>query len=187
MIRCELNAIIAVYLTTGAATHVVRDDSDVIRVGDRWAAVVATVGALAYVATKVHLALKGELGIAGFNVKPEVSAAFDNPGAAQWGNAALGMVLVALCLALVQPVTSKPLRLTVHTASWLGVAMIASGLVGLTLRAAGITSSREWEPIGLTAYATLAIGWVWVFAWVVAIHRHRRTSSLFDRREPTTT
>lgn len=153
-----------------------RDDENMSRHSDRSAAFIATAGALAYVASKVHLALKGEIGITGFYVTPEANAALDNPSSAQWGNAAVGLLVAFLCLALVRPITSRPLRLVVHIGSWLGVAMIGLGFVGFTLRAAGVTSSTDWEPTNWVSYLSLAIGWVWVLAWIVAIFQQRRAS-----------
>ena len=50
----------------------------------------------------MHLALVGEVGIAGFYVSREVNQAFDSP-AAQWGQAAIGFIVTMLCLALALP------------------------------------------------------------------------------------
>jgi MprA protease rhombosortase-interaction domain-containing protein len=143
----------------------------------RWAPATATACALSYVGSKVHLALAGEIGIIGFYVRPEVNEAFNNPAVAQWWNATIGVIVASLCLALAWPTRSRSLRLAIHIASWLGVALIATGLLGFTLRAFGITSSPDWQRTSWVSYVTLAIGWLWVVAWMVAIVRHRRLST----------
>ena len=138
---------------------------------------VASACALAYVASKVHLALENEIGIAGFYVRPEVNQALDNPAAAQWGNAAIGLVVAMVCLALAWPISSRWVRLVLLTSSCLGVGFLVAGVVGFTLRALGMTSSPEWEPTNWMSLVTLTIGWLWVVAWFVAIIRHWRVST----------
>jgi hypothetical protein len=137
-------------------------------------AAVATLCALAYMANKVHLALEGEVGIAGFYAKREANHAFDNSAPAQWANAVFGFALAMLCLALARPIRSRWLRLVVLISSLLGCGLIMAGVAGLTLRAVGLTGSTDWERTNWVSLMTLTIGWLWVVAWFVALVQHSR-------------
>lgn len=130
---------------------------------------IAVAGGLAYVATKLHFAVIGEPGIAGFHVTPEAAAAFGDATFAQLGNAAVGLFAALVALALLRPPRHRLARLVLLAANWAGALMIASGVVGFAMRAAGVTSSADWAPTGWQAWATLAVGAVWVAGWITAL------------------
>ncbi|MEV0646750.1 hypothetical protein AB0I28_15945 [Phytomonospora sp. NPDC050363] len=130
---------------------------------------VAVGGGLAYALSKVHFAVIGELGFAGFHVTPEANAAFGDATVPQLANAAVGVAAALAALALLRPPNARPLRWALLAANWLGAAMIAAGVAGFALRAAGVTSSPDWEPTGRQAWAALAVGAVWVAGWVAAL------------------
>ncbi|GIG70928.1 hypothetical protein [Phytomonospora endophytica] len=130
---------------------------------------IAAAGGLAYVASKLHFAASGELGIAGFYAMPEAQAAFGDATAAQLGNAAIGLVAVLVVLALLRPPRHRLARLALLAANWAGALMIGAGVVGFILRAAGATSSVDWAPTGWQAWATLAVGAAWVAGWLTAL------------------
>jgi len=129
----------------------------------------AVAGGLAYVASKLHFAAAGELGIAGFYATPEANAAFGDATFAQLGNAAVGLFAALAALALLRPPRHRLARLALLTANWAGALMMASGVVGFAMRAAGVTSSADWAPTGWEAWATLVVGAVWVAGWIVAL------------------
>lgn len=129
----------------------------------------AVAGGLAYVVSKLHFAVTGEPGVTGFRVTPEAAAAFGDATAAQLGNAAVGLFAALAALALLRPPRHRLARLALLAANWTGALMIASGVVGFTMRAAGVTSSADWAPTGWQAWATLAVGAVWVAGWITAL------------------
>lgn len=129
----------------------------------------AAAGGLAYVASKLHFAVTGELGIAGFYATPEANAAFGDATVAQLGNAAVGLAAALAALALLRPPRLRLARLALLAANWAGAVMIGAGVVGFALRAAGVTSSADWAPTGWQAWATLAVGAAWVAGWVAAL------------------
>ncbi|HEY1174734.1 MAG TPA: hypothetical protein VGF17_01130, partial [Phytomonospora sp.] len=83
---------------------------------------------------------------------------------------------VLAILALLRPPRHRLARWALLAGNWAGVLMIGAGVVGFTLRVGGVTSSADWAPTGWQAWATLAVGALWVAAWVVALVARRRVS-----------
>jgi hypothetical protein len=74
----------------------------------------AFIGALLYGAMKVDLALKGQVGVAGFPNRPRHEQ--DHGG--QWGNVAVAVLCAAVALATVQPWGRSIPRWLLLAASW---------------------------------------------------------------------
>ncbi|MFH9726755.1 hypothetical protein ACH4M4_27885 [Streptomyces sp. NPDC017254] len=135
----------------------------------RVAALTASAGALAYTVSKVDLALRGELGMPGFPAPPEAYAEVGDVMLAQSGNAGLGLAMALVALLLLRPLRHRYVRWGVLGVSWAGIAMIAAGVVGFGARAAGVAPSLGAQPpVAGPALVALAVGAVWVVAWVVA-------------------
>lgn len=132
------------------------------------ATALACCGALAYAIGKVEMALRGEVGMQGFPAPPEAYEQIPDPTGAQLGNAAMGFVLVVVTALLFRPPRRVWPRRAVLTVNWLGVAMIAAGVGGFTLRATGMAPGLGAPAVGASTWITLAIGAVWVLGWVAA-------------------
>ncbi|GLZ76632.1 hypothetical protein Afil01_14390 [Actinorhabdospora filicis] len=137
------------------------------------AAVIAALGGLAYAASKIHFAVRGELGIDGFEATPEANAAFGDATAAQLGNAALGVITAALALALLRR-WPRWVEVGLHIASWGALLLIGAGFVGFALRAAGVVSNADGMPVNGWSWVTVTLGAVWVGAWGYGLVGHWR-------------
>jgi hypothetical protein len=107
----------------------------------------AFIGALLYGAMKVDLALKGQVGVAGFPNRPRHEQ--DHGG--QWGNVAVAVLCAAVALATVQPWGRSIPRWLLLAASWTIYAGLGAGAVVLMLRVLG--RSELPAPTGWT------VGW----------------------------
>ncbi|MFI0463550.1 hypothetical protein ACH347_05660 [Saccharopolyspora sp. 5N102] len=136
------------------------------------AALIACAGALAYTTSKVVLAIRAELGIHGFPAPPSSYVAWqpEQIALAQLGNAAVGLVtaICALLLAWRTLARVAVVRWILVAVSWLGVAVMAAGVIGFSLRAFGIVPALGPPAAGWSTYAALAVGAVWVVAWAIA-------------------
>ncbi|GGT29911.1 MULTISPECIES: hypothetical protein [Streptomyces] len=133
------------------------------------AALTACFGALAYTVSKVHLAWERELGMPGFPAPAESYAAISDVRAAQWGNAALGLLMAILALLLARPPRRRALRLAVLAASWAGTAVVGAGVAGFAARATGLAPALgAVPPRAAPAAAALLVGALWVGAWAAA-------------------
>lgn len=127
----------------------------------------ATGGALAYTVAKVDLAIRGELGMPGF---PAPASAYDSyePVSGQLSNAATGLAMAVLIAWLARPPRRRWLRIVVLTLSWLGVAVVGSGVAGFVLRATGIAPVLGAPADSAAAWVALAVGALWAAAWTAA-------------------
>ena len=123
-------------------------------------------GAAAYTICKIDLAARGELGMPGFPAPADSYQQYD-PVSGQISNALVGFGMLLLIGWLGWPPRRAWLRRGLLTVSWTGVALVASGLAGFTLRATDIVPRSG---VGTTpvAWVTLAVGAAWVASWVVA-------------------
>lgn len=138
------------------------------------AAIVATIGALAYTASKIHFAVLGRLGIDGFEATPEANAAFGDATVAQLGNATVGLIAAALALALLR---RWPRWITIagHIVSWAALLMIGAGFAGFALRASGVVAEPKGMPATALSWIVIAAGATWVAAWAYALVGHWRS------------
>ena len=129
----------------------------------RWAGYTAALFALEYVAAKVIMAGRGELGVPGHPAPREAYERFaGDVAAAQLGNAAVGLVSVLVALALVQRWGRRiP---AVVLAAGAGAALLA-GLAGLVVVAASLTGLREDH--GQWGIDSLVLGAAPLAAWFV--------------------
>lgn len=134
-------------------------------------------GALAYTISKIDLAMRDQIGMPGFPAPPASYEAIPNVAAAQLGNAALGLVLVALTASLLRPPNRTIPRRLLLGANWLGVAMIGAGVTGFTLRATGLAPALGEPAQGPAAWVSLAVGAVWTVSWALATFATRQPSS----------
>ncbi|MGW1373543.1 hypothetical protein ACWD6P_04590 [Streptomyces sp. NPDC002446] len=135
----------------------------------RLSAVIACAGALAYTASKVDLALKGELGMPGFPAPSKSYVGFGDVTAAQLGNAGLGLAMAVVALLLLRPIANPFFRWGSVVVSWAGIAMVGAGVVGFGARAAGVAPFLGPPPPETgPAIAALSVGAVWVAGWTVA-------------------
>ncbi|MEU6865087.1 hypothetical protein ABZ924_17675 [Streptomyces sp. NPDC046876] len=133
------------------------------------AALTACLGALAYAVSKVELARDGELGMPGFPAPAEAYGAVADVATAQWANAALGLLMAVVALLLLRLPRTRLVRWPALAASWVGIAMVGSGVLGFGARAAGLAPGLGPTPPHLpTALAALFVGAVWAAAWAVA-------------------
>ncbi|MGK5639091.1 hypothetical protein ACSNOK_12410 [Streptomyces sp. URMC 126] len=129
----------------------------------------AGVGALAYTVAKVDLARKDELGMPGFPAPADAYAAVADVGAAQLGNAALGLLMAVVALFLARPPRGRFVRWSLLAVSWAGIVMVGAGVVGFTARATGLAPGLgPTPPHPPTAFTALLVGAAWVTAWTVA-------------------
>jgi hypothetical protein len=135
-----------------------------------WPAYGAFIGALVYGAMKVDLALKGQVGIAGFPNRP----GHEQDQGGQWGNVAVAVVCAAVALATVQPWGRSIPRWLLLAASWAICAGLGAGAVALVLRVLG--RSELPAPTGWTGRLVAAAAVVWVVLWgATAVSYRRRT------------
>ena len=129
----------------------------------RWAGYTAALFGLEYVVAKVIMAGRGELGVPGHPAPPEAYERFTGDVvAAQLGNAAVGLVTVALTLALVQ---GWGRRLPAAAlAAGAGAALLA-GISGCLVVAASLTGLREDH--GQWGVDSLVLGAAPLAAWFV--------------------
>lgn len=136
---------------------------------------IACGGALAYTVSKVDLAMREEVGMPGFPAPPSSYETIPDPMAAQLGNAAMGLVLLAVTAGLLRPPRRTVARRILLGANWLGVAMIAVGVAGFTLRATGLAPGLGEPAVGATTWIALTVGAVWTVAWALGVHGAGRT------------
>lgn len=123
-----------------------------------------------YVASKVHLALAGELGVAGGPRVTDADVAAYGPGevaAAQWANAAVGVVAVLLLLAPLLPVADRVPR-------WVLVGPLAAltlltGSLAVGMLGGALLTDRGGAVFGLYCLVWTAL----VGATAVGHHRAR--------------
>jgi hypothetical protein len=132
------------------------------------AVLVAAAGAAAYAVSKVHLALRGELGMPGFPAPPEAYASYDAVSG-QLANAAVGAAMVLLVLALLRPPIGALWRRSLLAVNAAGALLVGVGVATFTVRATGLAPAPG-EPAGVpAAWTALAVGAVWVAAWITAV------------------
>jgi hypothetical protein len=122
-----------------------------------------------YVASKVHLATTGTLGVTGGPAVTAADYADYGPGevaAAQWANAGVGVLAVLLVLAPLLPAAARARRRWVLLVPlWALALMTAAGAVGMLGRA--LLTDAGGAPFGL-----YCLGWTaLVGATAVAYHR----------------
>ncbi|RKT83294.1 hypothetical protein SAMN05421805_105221 [Saccharopolyspora antimicrobica] len=136
------------------------------------AALTACLGGLAYTTSKVLLAMRAELGIHGFPAPASSYAAWqpEQIALAQLGNAAVGLVTAICALLLLWDGAARvrAFRWPLIVVSWLGIAMMAAGVVGFSLRAFGVVPALGPPAVGWSTYSALAVGAVWVVSWAIA-------------------
>ncbi|MFE3460861.1 hypothetical protein ACFXKD_25240 [Nocardiopsis aegyptia] len=132
------------------------------------AVVVAAAGAAAYAASKVHLALRGELGMPGFPAPAEAYEVYDAVGG-QLSNAAVGAVMVLLVLALLRPPARTLWRLPLLVANGAGALLVGAGVTTFAARATGLAPGLGEPAQGAAAWTSLAVGAVWAVAWITAV------------------
>ena len=150
----------------------------------RWAAWIAALLGLHYVAGKLVMAARGELGLPDHPAPPEAYERFAGDVAlAQVGNAALGSVTVLIALAFVLP-WGRRLPAVALAAGATGA--LLSGLAASAVVVASITGLREdhgqWtalalatDAVALPAWTVLAVaGWRAVRLPVRPVRRRRR-------------
>ncbi|MFD1539570.1 hypothetical protein [Nonomuraea guangzhouensis] len=100
----------------------------------RWAGYAAIGWTLLYVASKVHFAVEGRIGVTG---GPRVAAAAYRdygPGEvaqAQWANAGSGLLIVLLIVISLLPVRRRLPRVALLVLLWACVVMAGAGAVGM--------------------------------------------------------
>lgn len=113
---------------------------------------------LLYVASKVHLATRGELGVTGGPAVTPADYAPYGPGevaAAQWGNAGVGLLAVLLLLAPLLPAAGRAHR-WVLLGPLVALALLTAGLaVGMLVGA--VVGDRGGWPFGLFCVAWSAL------------------------------
>ncbi|MFD0559339.1 hypothetical protein ACFQ3B_20100 [Stackebrandtia endophytica] len=136
----------------------------------------AAAGAVAYSVSKVDLAFRGELGMPGF---PAPRAAYDSyePFSGQLSNAAMGVLLVLLILALARLPTNRWARRALLIGNGVAVTVIGLGVAGFAVRATGAVPWLGAPADGAAAWIALAVGALWTVAWSVAIRRAARSRS----------
>ena len=129
----------------------------------RWAGWTAALFGVEYAVSKVVMATRGELGVVGHPAPREATESFTGSVvAAQLGNAGLGMLMVALALALVHRWGRRiPSALLAAGA----VASAGCGIAGMAVVVASLTGIREDH--GQWGVDSLVLGAVPLVAWVV--------------------
>ncbi|NUR84661.1 MAG: hypothetical protein HOY71_11305 [Nonomuraea sp.] len=100
----------------------------------RWAAWAAAGWTLLYVASKIHFALDGRLGVTGGpHVPAEAYLDFGSGEVAwaQWGNAGAGLLVVAIALGSLAALRRTAARRVMAVLLWACVAMAGVGAVGM--------------------------------------------------------
>ncbi|RKS06326.1 hypothetical protein DFP74_1954 [Nocardiopsis sp. Huas11] len=132
------------------------------------AVLVAAGGAAAYALSKVHLALRGELGMPGFPAPPEAYEVYE-PVSGQLSNAAMGAVMVLFVLALLRPPAGRLWRRPLLVVNGAGALLIGVGVLMFAARATGLSPGLGEPAQGAAAWTSLAVGAVWAVAWIVAV------------------
>ena len=129
----------------------------------RWAGWTAALFGVEYAVSKVVMATRGELGVVGHPAPREVTESFSgNVVVAQLGNAGLGVLMVAVALALVHRWGRRiPSALLAAGA----VASVGCGIAGMAVVVASLTGVREDH--GQWGVDSLVLGVVPLVAWVV--------------------
>ena len=129
----------------------------------RWAGWTAALFGVEYAVSKVVMATRGELGVVGHPAPREVTESFSGDVVvAQLGNAGLGVLMVALALALVHRWGRRiPSALLAAGA----VASVGCGIAGMAVVVASLTGVREDH--GQWGVDSLVLGAVPLVAWVV--------------------
>ncbi|MGD7787464.1 hypothetical protein ACQCX2_03985 [Propionibacteriaceae bacterium Y1700] len=140
----------------------------------------AAAGALAYTVAKVHLAVRGELGMPGFSA-PVASYRTYDPFTGQLSNAAVGGVMTLLILALLARGLPRWLRWIVVGVNALGALMISIGVTTFALRAVGMAPGLGSPAEGPATRITLAVGTVWAVTWWAALRKPGRGTSATPR------
>jgi hypothetical protein len=131
----------------------------------RWAAYIAAVFSLEYAVGKVVMAARGELGVPGHPAPPEAVARFAGDiTTAQLGNAALGLLSVAVALAFAQRWGRRVPRPLLAAG---GLVALLSGLAGAVTVAASLIGLREDH--GQWGVDSLVLGVPPVAAWGVLV------------------
>lgn len=141
----------------------------------------AAAGAIAYTIAKVHLAVRGELGMPGFSAPAESYRTYD-PVTGQLSNAAVGGVMALLILALLAGGLPRWLRWIVVGVNALGALMISIGVTTFAFRAVGIAPGLGSPAEGAATWVTLAVGAVWSVTWWAALRKPGRGTSATPRR-----
>jgi len=129
----------------------------------RWAGYTAALFAFEYVVAKVIMAGRGELGVPGHPAPPEASERFSSDVvAAQFGNAAVGLVSVLVALALVQR-WGRRIPTAVLAAG--AAASLLGGIAGLVVVSTSLTGLREDH--GQWGIDSLILGAAPLAAWFV--------------------
>ncbi len=142
----------------------------------RGCALTATAGGLGYAASKVHLAVTGQLGLAGFPAAASSYRAANDVMLAQLANAGVGLVAAALAFSLLWPMRRRRVRLAVHMATWIALLMLVAGWVGFTVRAFNLGDGLGPPVQSPAAQLTLFVGAVWIVSWALAERLHWRGS-----------
>jgi hypothetical protein len=129
----------------------------------RWAGWTAALFAAEYTVSKIVMATRGELGVVGHPAPREVTESFSGSVvAAQLGNAALGVLMAVVALALVHRWGRRiPSALLAAGA----VASVGCGIAGMAVVVASLTGLREDH--GQWGVDSLVLGAVPLVAWVV--------------------
>ncbi|HEX2312803.1 MAG TPA: hypothetical protein VHJ17_03670 [Thermomonospora sp.] len=141
----------------------------------RWAGVAAIGWSALYVASKVHLALEERLGVTGGpHVPPERYAAY-GPGEvarAQWANAAVGLLVIAVAATALLTLRHRAARWTVLTA--LGTCTLVAAVGAAGMLGGALLTDRGGAPFG--AYCAI---WTALLALTTTdLHRRTRASAV---------
>jgi Protein of unknown function (DUF3995) len=129
----------------------------------RWAGYAAALLGLEYAVAKTVMAARGELGLPGHPAPPEAYERFSGDVvAAQLGNAALGLLLTALALALVQR-WGRRVPAAVLAAG--AVVALVSGIAGAVVVVTSLTGLREDH--GQWGIDSLVLGVASLVVWLV--------------------
>ncbi|WP_309103566.1 hypothetical protein [Microbacterium sp.] len=137
----------------------------------RLTALLAAAWSVPYIASKVHLAIIGELGVFGGPAIREADAARFGGGdvsIAQWLNAAAGVLILLVCLLALLPSSEH------RSGRWRMIVIVIAGSL-LTVAALGFA----WMAVGGAGgvvFACYLIVWA-LFLWLLAAQLRRRRDS----------
>jgi hypothetical protein len=129
----------------------------------RWAGWTAAIFGVEYAVSKVVMATRGELGVVGHPAPPEATESFSGSVVgAQLGNAALGLLMAAVALALVHGWGRRMPRALLAAGA---VGSLIGGIAGAVVVGASVTGLREDH--GQWGVDSLILGAAPLVAWVV--------------------
>lgn len=146
------------------------------------AVLVAAAGAAGYTISKVDLALRGELGMPGFPASAASYADYE-PVSGQLSNAAMGAAMVTLIALLARPPRRRWVRWGLFAANGVSAVLIGCAVMTFTARAAGLAPGLGAPAEGAGPWVVLAMGAIWVVAWMVAVVAASRSTRTIGRAD----